>query len=313
MAKISYHEFRPGRWARLVDGKIVGPATPEEVKEWQRHRADGQTIWEDVVDHVPTRPELEAEHSVELGVRTPTRRKPPEPDGIWEDVLKQASPPKPPPEQPPKVAPRVRAPRKAKPTRPEPAQQDRQTAAGGITKLEFGTAPISLPTPGGPVISKDPIKPESKPKIKKARKKPRVKSKPRRKRASSKQVAATKPKPVAKKEPHTTAVEKAPDPEPEPTPRPSPAPRRRSKKKKSQPEPRSADGQEYLWIMAEPAGDLASSVREWLSKYQERFAQPATVVLCHASDQAALEGANLPLEVRQTNGIPPQHFWIGLK
>ena len=314
MAKISYHEFRPGRWARLVDGKIVGPATPEEVKAWQRQRTDGQTIWEDVVDQITSRPELQAEHPLKRSARTPTKRKPPEPARIWEDVLKKAAPPKPPPEEPPEVAPRARVPREAEPTRPEPAPQDRQTAVGGITKLDFGTEPIRLPVPGEPIRSEEPIEPEPKPEIERAQPKPRVRSKPQIKRVSPKQATTTKPKPVATKEAHTTVSEKVAEPEPEPIPRPTAAPRRRSKKKKTtRPEPRGVGGQEYLWIMAEPAGDLASSVREWLPRYQERFAQPATVVLCHASDQAALEGANLPLEVRQTKGIPPQHFWIGQK
>ena len=309
MTKISYHEFRPGRWARLVDGKIVGPATPEEVRVWQRQRADGQTIWEDVVDHVATRPEFQAEHPLEPSVRAPTKRKPPEPGRIWEDVLKQAAPSKPPSEKPPEVMPR-----EAKPTRPEPALQDRQTAVGGITKLDFGTAPIRLPIPGEPMISKEPIKPEAKPEIKRAQPKRRVRSKPQIKPVSPKEVAATKPKPVAKKKSHTAVAEKAAKPKPEPTPRPTTASRRRSKKKQTaRLAPRGAGGQEYLWIMAEPAGDLVSSVREWLPRYQERFAQPATVVLCHASDQATLEEANLPLAVRQTNGVPPQPFWTGLK
>ena len=215
MAKISYHEFRPGRWARLVDGKIVGPATPEEVKAWQRQRTDGQTIWEDVVDQIATRPELQAEHSLEPSAHTPTKRKPPEPGRIWEDVLKQAAPPKPPPEEPPEVTPRVRVQRKAEPTGLESVPQDRQIAVGGITKLGFGTEPIRLPIPGEPIRSEEPIEPEPKPEIEQARPKSRVRSKPEIKRVSPKQAATTKPKPVEKREPNTMVLEKAAEPEPD--------------------------------------------------------------------------------------------------
>ena len=38
MARITYHEFRPGRWVKLVDGKAVGPATEEEVAQWRREQ-----------------------------------------------------------------------------------------------------------------------------------------------------------------------------------------------------------------------------------------------------------------------------------
>jgi hypothetical protein len=67
----------------------------------------------------------------------------------------------------------------------------------------------------------------------------------------------------------------------------------------------------YLWIMAEPTEDLATTVRAWLPKYKARFSRPPGAVLCHAQDLATLEQAELPLEVRQAKGVPPRHFWIG--
>ena len=77
---------------KLVDGKIVGPAPPEEVKAWQRQRTDGQTIWQEVIDKVAGRGERQAEHPLEPSVRAPNKRKPPEPARIWADVLKQTAP-----------------------------------------------------------------------------------------------------------------------------------------------------------------------------------------------------------------------------
>jgi len=51
MPTIRYHEFRPGRWVKLVDGKAVGPATAEEVAAWKRELAGQAQIWEDVLKH----------------------------------------------------------------------------------------------------------------------------------------------------------------------------------------------------------------------------------------------------------------------
>ena len=51
MAELRYLEFRPGRWVKLVDGQVVGPATPEEAAAWKRELAEQVRIWEDVVPH----------------------------------------------------------------------------------------------------------------------------------------------------------------------------------------------------------------------------------------------------------------------
>ena len=51
MAELRYLEFKPGRWVKLVDGQVVGPATPEEAAAWKRELAEQIRIWEDVVPH----------------------------------------------------------------------------------------------------------------------------------------------------------------------------------------------------------------------------------------------------------------------
>ena len=51
MAELRYLEFKPGRWVKLVDGQVVGPATPEEAAAWKRELAEQIRIWEDVVQH----------------------------------------------------------------------------------------------------------------------------------------------------------------------------------------------------------------------------------------------------------------------
>ena len=49
MPNIRYHEYRPGRWMKVVDGQAVGPATDEEVSAWKREVEAQSSIWEDVV------------------------------------------------------------------------------------------------------------------------------------------------------------------------------------------------------------------------------------------------------------------------
>ena len=51
MAELRYLEFRPGRWVKLVDGQVVGPATAEEAAAWKRELAEQVRIWEGVVPH----------------------------------------------------------------------------------------------------------------------------------------------------------------------------------------------------------------------------------------------------------------------
>jgi hypothetical protein len=64
MAELRYLEFRPGRWVKLVDGQVVGPATAEEAAAWKRELAEQVRIWEDVVQHAaPAQPQPSGEAS----------------------------------------------------------------------------------------------------------------------------------------------------------------------------------------------------------------------------------------------------------
>lgn len=85
MPKVTYQEYRPGRWVKLVDGKAVGPATAEEVDRWRREQAAQARIWQDVVKKAqatpaPPKPERSTRRS----------RKPADTEGIWQDVVGQA-------------------------------------------------------------------------------------------------------------------------------------------------------------------------------------------------------------------------------
>jgi len=88
---------------------------------------------------------------------------------------------------------------------------------------------------------------------------------------------------------------------------------RAAEKRKGFSSSRDIKGPEYLWFVTAPTDDLIAAVRAGLSKYQERFSQPAGAVLCHAVDLPALEQAELGVDVRESKGVPAHNFWIGPK
>ena len=88
MAKVTYLEFRPGRWVKLVDGKAVGPATEEEVAEWRREKVAPDRIWQDVVEEAEPS-EGEPEQAAEAVTAEPKAPRMEQAE-IWQDVLTQA-------------------------------------------------------------------------------------------------------------------------------------------------------------------------------------------------------------------------------
>jgi hypothetical protein len=77
--------------------------------------------------------------------------------------------------------------------------------------------------------------------------------------------------------------------------------------------PQERPHQLYLWISAGQADDLIAAVRTGLARYQERFSHVAEVVLCHSADLPTLEGARLPVDLREGKSLAPRNFWIGSK
>ena len=77
--------------------------------------------------------------------------------------------------------------------------------------------------------------------------------------------------------------------------------------------PQEQPNQLYLWMSASQADDLIAVVRTGLARYQERFSHAADVVLCHSADLPALEGARLPVDLREGKSLAPRNFWIGSK
>jgi hypothetical protein len=110
MPKITYHEFRPGKWVKLVDGKAVGRATSAEVAAWKKEQVTPARIWEDVVATASRPPAGKVEVT-----KRPVEAEPPAESGtasrsteftLWQDLVKQSKltvqaegPPKPRPHQ----------------------------------------------------------------------------------------------------------------------------------------------------------------------------------------------------------------------
>ncbi|MBM4428785.1 MAG: hypothetical protein FJ026_00370 [Chloroflexi bacterium] len=432
MAKVTYFEYRPGRWVKMVDGQAVGPAKPEEVAQWQREQAAHDNIWQDVVQKAaPSQPEREAPPKSRAPLARPEdeaaiwqdvvkkaetapkgdKAKPAtaEPGGIWQDVVQRlASAPSPPKLQPQEVPP-AKKPATEEPAAPLTLAEAMEVArrgkpvvirAGKVeTRGEKAAAPVqpaaveplketldqpkiepmpkrpSQPEPTPPATPPEPT-PEAKAPAKESAVKPAAKATPKAKAAAEdvtpKAVARPRPTPkpagpapggkaTATKErakppagpapqerraqprirptPAKTTAEAEPAAEtagleqeaafdrappaararPAAKPRASTAARRATKPPAIAPEEAvrpAHDGEinpSYLWIVAAPTDDLLDAIRSGLARYRERFGEAAGAVLCHAADLPGLEGARLPVEVREGKTLPRRNFWIGPK
>lgn len=356
MPKVTYHEFRPGHWVKLVDGKIVGRATAEEVAAWKREKAEQAVIWQDVVQRAASaepKPEVSPEMPLPESKKIPT-----EPVTIWQDVLSQLSRTTP---QAERMTREIEATEKAEHTleRVSVEQKPKAVLPESIAKakpkdvakvvpakraVEIEPTPTAKAAPAKAVATKPVTK--AKPKVeqeiaseRKAVQAPPVSAVQARQKGTTQALSMAgvapeqvSPQPLPKAirtskagAPKEAAKRKATGITPEETILSEATPAKAEKGRQLPPKistrqakPSSTASQErpnqlYLWIMAGVSDDLIATVRSGLARYQERFHQPAEVVLCHMDDMAILEKANLPVDVRQGKGVPPRNFWIGLK
>ncbi|MBC7261217.1 MAG: hypothetical protein H5T63_04305, partial [Chloroflexi bacterium] len=338
MSRVTYHEFRPGHWVKLVDGKIVGRATAEEVAAWKREKAEQSAIWQDVVQRatsVEPKPEILPETPLSEAKKVST-----EPVTIWQDILSQVSAIEPRTEHPPRVAKgkekaermpekdesepmatHVISPRPVAKARPkdvvkpvsteqvaqiEPAPAAKaapaeakavKPAAKSRPRVEKEATPARK-TKAGLVLEE---KAEAAAETSRSEAQPVSPQLPRKARANRTHKAATAKQQVPLEEEVPPEVE---EPEVEVAPQPiSVTATRRTATKTSPIASQERLSQVYLWIMAGASDDPIATVRSGLARYQERFHQPAEVVLCHIDDMAILEKANLPVDVRQGKGV----------
>jgi len=148
MPTIRYHEFRPGRWVKLVDGKAVGPATAEEVAAWKRELAGQAEIWEDVLKHAaPTQTVAAAPEPAQIGQAD----RPLEPPAAAPPQAKPAAPPEPP--MPPRIlrtVEEIRAAKAAPPvevTKPAPQSTQEMPAVPAAAEEELPAAQAATERP----------------------------------------------------------------------------------------------------------------------------------------------------------------------
>jgi len=393
MAKITYHEFRPGKWVKLVDGEVVGPAAPEDVAAWKRekleqariwedvvkqtqakgpdHKAEGPPgphpreedtdwaqqvrMWRDVVKHVAAagpeserRPELSAaeptlpmEVSINLSTPTPTA---PAAQRASAKTGRTAAKPRPSPARGQKPEPATGVVADKEGIKPRPSSRDtvrQRLAPKAAAQAQPGHEPLptasAVPTAEGrpasaPTASVPKAAATTKPGAKAAAEMvPEALSAQSEAAAAGKRVTRTRARDVGQKAPAARAkppkglstAQAAPPQiatkQAEPAEKRQTSARRRVTPATSHRTPSKATAaherpnQLYLWIAASAADDLVATLRTGLTRYQARFEQSAEVVLCHHSDLAVLDKANLAVDLRESKNIPPHNFWIGLK
>jgi hypothetical protein len=318
MPKSTYQEFRPGKWVKLVDGQVVGPATADEVAAWTRERATPARIWEDVVrgarpppqkaDQGKPQPPARESHQDSLWkdivkqTKTQTKAEGPlkrriakedtdqaEQARIWQDVLKQTKRRGPQPDRAPggEAAP-PRADGAAPPRERSPSRKvyTPEAAAAKLAAVRSlaKRVPVEASGQARPFGKSTPAKPSSR----KAQPKPKPEKAIRR--------AAT-PEPVARADNESLAP---------------PAPTRSKGKARATPAPEPA-APLYLWMVAGQTDDVLATVRTGLTRYVERFERQPEVLLCHSEDLPALEGAKLAVDLREGKSLPRRNFWIGMK
>ncbi|MGC8787341.1 MAG: hypothetical protein ACP5Q1_07955, partial [Anaerolineae bacterium] len=295
-------------------------------------------IWQGVVQRatsVESKPEILPETPLSEAKKVST-----EPVTIWQDVLSQVSAIEPRTEHPPRAtkskAKAEHMPEKdesepmakARPKdvlKPVSAEQAAQIEPAPAAKAAPAEAMAVKPAAKSrPRVEKDATparktkialvleeKAEAAAEISRSEAQPVSPQLPQKARASRTRKAATAKQQVPLEEDASIEVE---EPKAKAAPQPiSMTATRRTATKTSPIASQERLSQVYLWIMAGASDDPIATVRSGLTRYQERFHQPAEVVLCHIDDMAILEKANLPVDVRQGKGVPPRNFWIGLK
>jgi hypothetical protein len=270
MPKITYHEYRPGRWVKLVDGRAVGPASAEEVAQWQREKAEQARIWQDVLQEA-------AEDASPQSRPAAVRKGEP---AIWQDVVGQIegprTPPVPPceakePEPPPRtVGDAIQSARRGKPV----VVRDGRVVTGGkpvqpegpsVPPAGRAAAAEGLPKPE-PQLAETPVRRVKAAPAKRAAKPMHESADEAGQRVAKAPAVRTAAGPTAEHGGAVVAREEArPEPAVETVPAPKPKPRGRraeatASAKATQAEPPPAIDMDVVEQLTEPVQKLARSM-----------------------------------------------------
>ncbi len=265
-------EDRPGRWLKVVDGRIVGRATEEEVAAWIA--AGGATSTEltplDVLD-------------VDLDLSPPEHR--PEP-GRFADVPRRPA-----------------FERRGRRIEPAAAPAGQRSTDEIDVDMTIETALLresarrrrSAPRPEeGPVTVRRRLPALDLPPPAQARTRP---DKPDTEETLL-------PRRSAARQPEGTSPQ-APMQAPEATPSPASA----AAPSDGGPTPtQNGEGPSYWWIYNAQRQPVEAFLKEWLPRYKAKFGREATFVLCHADDLEAVLAMGLQADVSPL--LQPGHFYL---
>ena len=309
-------EYRPGKWVKVIDGRIVGRATPEEVAAWRAQAgldptASPASMSLDIDLDLPVRAqEAGPARAVEVPLRPAFERR-------GRNL-----------ERPPEAG--------AGPAEPAPAAGRERDKAAGMTvemaiareamarrRQHAGAAEASAA--GTAMIRRQAVS------------LPEAHTQPA---ATAEVTSLPRPKTETRHEPPTaTAAEPRPAPEPPAADKPAPArraPRGGHRRKAVEapaagaeapvdleappedaplaegPEPRThaaAQSPDYWWICNAHHQPVDAFLKEWAPKYEARFGRRVTFVLCHAEDLAAVQACGFDADMSPL--LQPGHFYLG--
>jgi hypothetical protein len=270
-------EYRPGRWVKVVDGRIVGRASADEVAAWlARAEGDPTTLADPLVldvDLDPSAPRRATDpgHSLDVPLRPAFERRrrrvdssrsspPGEPTGESLDGLTVEM----------AIAREETTRRRKRESKPEAKPEDEPV----MVRCRLPT--VELP----PAASKE--------------------TKPATQESSLPKPAGATPA-ASRRRPEARAPAIAGTPPPEAPAHDAPA--------AVPPRVASSQGPNYWWIHNVHRQPVASFLREWLPRYRDKFSHDATLVLCHEDDLAAVQAGGLEAQVSPL--VQPGHFFLG--
>lgn len=302
-------EYRPGKWVKVVDGRIVGRATDEEVAAWRTlagatpsasacmaldidlelpaHVPQAQP---GRVTELPQRPAFErrgrpVEAPAGSGQNRPGAAAGRPKDGLSEMTVETA------------IAREARIRQRQAPGAPA-------AESSGVVLIRRRAAPrVDAPAApqGGPVTEVTPVpklKPEAsltpaappeparseKPKPAPVRRAPRA----ARKEAAQAAAPAAEPEVPGAELPDADA---SPEAEPEATAR------------------ASGQGPSFWWICNANHQPVEAFLKDWAPKYEAKFGHRVSFVLCHADDLAAVQASGFDADMSPL--LQPGHFFLG--
>lgn len=250
-------EFRPGKWVKVVDGHIVGRATPEEVAAWQQAggaRSQAALDLELEVD-LSAKPATGPEHALDISRRPAFERR-----GRATQPARPASPGGEEPGRASPVGAKGAAPAKGKERgAPEPTGKGPPAAKGAERRQAEAPAGRESPLrhPAGSAAGEPAA-------LRQAPASPLAESPARAPAAAAGAAEPSTPKAAEPEAPPTGAA---------------------------------AQGPRYWWVWNARGQPVKDFLAEWAARYRQKFGHKPTLILCHADDLAAVEACGYNAEV----------------